>query len=133
MELIQKQIARLNLMKNSVLGIAINELKKEADLFTKLNVDQLKKGTDAFGRPTPEYASSNKKTGNITFIDKGGFTNGIKPVFGSNRMAMTSTDDKNPFLNPWKGKTETLGINPNNRALIVMEIIPNVLLKLNRL
>ncbi|MCH2217511.1 MAG: hypothetical protein MK076_05445 [Flavobacteriales bacterium] len=124
---------RLISLSNSVEKITIEEIRKESKLISDLNRDQLMKGIDAFGNPTPEYSESSKKKGKrgrIKFFDTGDYQKAIKPVFDNEGIDIESTDFKNAFLNPYKKVIETLGLTNESIIQLQNKILPRIIKRL---
>ena len=93
---IEKLINNLTMIEKNIQSIAISELKKESELLSQVNRDQLDVGTTSTGDPMPSYVDSSR--GGIRLHDTGDWWAGIKPVFDSDGLDMTSTDYKTSFL-----------------------------------
>lgn len=136
MNAIEETISRIENMIRMAPIIAVEEFKKEADLMAQLNRDQLMSGTDALGNSTPTYVSNSKAPqapGKIKFFDKGDFQQGIKSLFSSEGIEMTSTDFKNKFLNPYKKVVETLGLSPRSVEEVQIVVLPRIINRLRKL
>ena len=121
-------IKELQNVVSNIEQIAIKEFEEEAKTIADLNRQQLKNKTDAEGNATPVYSSSNKKKrGRLDFLDKGNFKLGIKSLFDTEGIEMTSTDRKVSFLNPYFHKTsgsivDTLGLSPDSIDTITIKV-----------
>jgi len=130
MNAIEEVVNRLISWTKQIEKIIIEEIKKESDLIAQLNRGQLMSGTDAFGNPTPVYAPSNKKRGNMNFKLTGDFQRGIKAKFDNKGIDMESTDFKNAFLNPYKKAVETLGLTEESILELQEVILPRIIKRL---
>jgi hypothetical protein len=129
---IKEVLKRLIALQKAIEAIVINEIKAQSELIEQLNREQLMSGKDAFGNDTPNYVKGSKQPqapGKMKFFDTGDYQRGIKAVFESEGIEMTSTDFKNKFLNPYKESVETLGLNDESIKKLQAVILPNIIKK----
>lgn len=121
-------------MQSSVDGIAKEEFMKESALFSELNREQLLSGTDAEGQSMIPYVAGSRAPsapGKTTLKDSGDYHRGIKTLFDSGGVNMTSTDSKFAFLDP---KYDTaLGINENSQNILIEKVKPKVINRLKNI
>lgn len=134
MSALDDAILRLKRMKDNADKLAKEIVESNPTLLSNLNREQLRAGTNANGNSMPSYVSNSKAPqapGGIELFDTGRYHAGIKPLFGSNEIVMTSIDQKVRFLDP--KYPLGLGLSPESIIVVQNEIkkeLPSKLLKL---
>ena len=85
-------------LANNLESVVMEEVTKLEGDMAELNREQLRRGKDATGKDTPQYAKSTGKSGRIKFRETGKYYSGIKAEVKGKSINMTSTDPKVKYL-----------------------------------